>query len=66
MSLYMSEEICEDCEYAVFHECCQRFCHCTEHNESYRQYMNGTCRFKKIAAQKSVGGDLQQHTTGQS
>jgi hypothetical protein len=57
MSLYMSEEICEGCEYAVFHDCCKSFCHCTEHNEDYRQHMNGTCQFKKIAVQEVIKGD---------
>ena len=54
MSLYMSEEICAGCEHAVFHDCCEKFCHCKKGNESYRQYMNGTCKFKKIAAQNTA------------
>jgi hypothetical protein len=54
MALYMSEDICDGCEHAVFHECCQRFCHCKEKNEPYRKYITGTCLFKKIAAQNAV------------
>ena len=62
MSMYMSEEICEGCEHAVFHDCCKRFCHCKENNESYRKHTDGTCLFKKVAAQKTAEGTAQVTT----
>ena len=43
MSLYSPEEICCDCELAVFHPCCKTFCHCSGHHESKRNHILGTC-----------------------
>jgi hypothetical protein len=52
MATYMTEDICKGCEYAVFHDCCGKFCQCKEKLEGYRNYEKGTCKFKKISDKK--------------
>lgn len=47
MSLYSYEEICEGCEYAVFHECCNSFCHCKDDATDQANCYNGKCLNKK-------------------
>lgn len=44
--LYTEEEICCGCEYAVFHECCDKFCRCTEGHIEEIDCLDGKCEFK--------------------
>ena len=46
MSLYTHEEICEGCVNAIFHECCNKFCHCIIDAEGDVNCYNGTCESK--------------------
>ncbi len=48
MSLYTLEEICKGCCYAIFHECCNKFCKCGIKNEIYVDYNTGACYQKNI------------------
>lgn len=48
MSLYSHEEICLDCDDAVFHECCNKFCNCRIHAAGTVNHLNGTCASKTI------------------
>ena len=41
MSLFTAEEICTDCIYAIFHECCHKFCRCMGYDD--RDYIRGKC-----------------------
>jgi hypothetical protein len=43
MSLYSFEEICEGCNNAVFHSCCEKFCHCTLNLTQDANGMDNTC-----------------------
>ena len=53
MSLYSDGEICSGCPHAVFHEdCCMHFCRCKENAEDERNYLNGTCAYRKAHVQE--------------
>lgn len=57
MSLYSNEEICPGCQFAVFHDCCHKFCRCTEGQQDNTNGYNGTCeyRIKKEQENKANG-----------
>lgn len=43
MSLFSEEEICKGCRYSVFHDCCEKFCHCKIGSENKRNACHGKC-----------------------
>lgn len=45
MSLFGNEEICIGCEYAIFHDCCGKFCKCNINAEP--DAIHGKCKLKK-------------------
>ena len=46
MSLFSDEEICIGCKYAMFHDCCHKFCFCDENHEIDRDHVCGKCPYK--------------------
>lgn len=43
MSLFSMEEICIECNNAIFHECCNKFCKCNINEEYNVNPSNGNC-----------------------
>lgn len=48
MSLYSHEEICVNCVFAHFYDCCNTFCYCEEGHENDVNGSNGTCKYKDV------------------
>lgn len=48
MSFFSQEEICEDCEHSIFHECCKKFCKCKINKWDTENYFRGTCESRII------------------
>lgn len=46
MSLFSHEEICEGCPSAVFHTCCDKFCHCKDGCEHDADAIMGVCEHR--------------------
>ena len=47
MSLFTKEEICENCMFASFHECCGSFCRCLKGKEDMASGIRGECSYKE-------------------
>ena len=56
MSLYTEEEVCVGCIRAVFHTCCDKFCHCIINADIDTQ--RGTCEDKE-----EYGNEVSPKTT---
>lgn len=45
MNLYSKEEICQGCDFAVFHDCCKSLCRCMEQRIEELDYYDGRCKY---------------------
>jgi hypothetical protein len=58
MSLYTHEEICVDCNLAVFHCCCKKFCRCLEGHENEVDGIACSCAYKPSEKVKHIGAEV--------
>ena len=54
MSLYSHEQVCDSCEYAIFHKCCGSFCLCVINIEYEVNHCCGQCEYKKGESERDI------------